>query len=33
VAAATCARAGATPPSLVPGATRLEPSSIDHPPG
>ncbi len=28
VAAATCARAGATPPSLVPGATRLEPSSI-----
>jgi fructokinase len=33
VAAATCARAGATPPSLVPGASRLEPSSIDHPPG
>jgi fructokinase len=32
VAALTCARAGATPPWLVPGATRLEPSSIGHPP-
>jgi fructokinase len=31
VAALTCARAGAAPPSILPGASGLEPSSIGYP--